>query len=170
MVQRQKLELQVNRPVEIELLYNEPVVGENQYGVYALYAVKSGDVEYAFFPPKEVDESLRELKAGDKAVITKIAAQRGNKIVAKYDVAINGKSVSKADSSPKNVGTSPRREETSVQKDIPADNYYELMLQSYKDAIRIMNELNNMSDPSRIAITLFIQRTKNGNSNNSFNF
>lgn len=161
MVQRQKLELQVNRPVEVELLYDEPILGENQYGPYALFAVRSGESEFAFFPPKEVAESLKNLKAGDKAIITKMAAQRGNRVVSKYDVSVNGKSSTKVESS-------PNKEQTSVKEDISSDNYYELMLQSYKDAIRIMNELNNMSDPSRIAITLFIQRTKNGNGSNGF--
>lgn len=162
MVQRTKLELEVNKPTEIELLYDEPISGESQYGNYNLYAVKVDDSEYAFFPPKEVHDSLKNLKAGDKAIVTKLAAQRGNKIVSAFDVSIKGKSSNKIDA---------QKKEEALSKDvITADNYYELMLQSYKDAIRIMNELNNMSDPSRIAITLFIQRTKNGNSNNSFNF
>jgi hypothetical protein len=162
MVQRTKLELEVNKPVEIELLYDEPISGESQYGNYNLYAVKVDESEYAFFPPKEIHDSLKNLKAGDKAVVTKLAAQRGNKIVSAFDVSIKGKSTSRVDAQMK--------EETISKDVIPADNYYELMLQSYKDAIRIMNELNNMSDPSRIAITLFIQRTKNGNGHNGFNY
>lgn len=165
MVQRQKLELEVNKPIELELLFDDPVSGENQYGPYNLYAVKTSDgSEYAFFPPREVHESLKELKAGDHAIITKIAAQRGNRIISKYDVSIDGKSSAKEKPSQK------KKETTVKEEKQPSDNYYELMLQSYKDAIRIMNELNNMSDPSRIAITLFIQRTKNGNGSNGFNY
>lgn len=162
MVQRTKLELEVNKPTEIELLYDEPISGESQYGNYNLYAVKVDESEYAFFPPKEVHDSLKNLKAGDKAVVTKLAAQRGNKIVSAFDVSIKGKSSSRIDAQ--------KKEEVLSKDNIMSDNYYELMLQSYKDAIRIMNELNNMSDPSRIAITLFIQRTKNGNGHNGFNY
>lgn len=162
MVQRTKLELEVNKPTEIELLYDEPISGESQYGIYNLYAVKVDESEYAFFPPKEVHESLKHLKAGDKAIVTKLAAQRGNKIVSAFDVSIKGKSSSRIDAQ--------KKEEVLSKDNIVSDNYYELMLQSYKDAIRIMNELNNMSDPSRIAITLFIQRTKNVNGHNGFNY
>jgi len=41
MTQRTKLELPINRPVEIELLYDEPVTGKSQYGQYYMYAVNS---------------------------------------------------------------------------------------------------------------------------------
>ncbi|MDZ7763776.1 MAG: hypothetical protein U5K00_05040 [Melioribacteraceae bacterium] len=64
MVQRQKLELQVNKPVEVELVYDDPVTGENQYGEYFLYAVKTSDgSEYAFLPPREVHEALKISKS-----------------------------------------------------------------------------------------------------------
>ncbi|KUG25929.1 hypothetical protein ASZ90_004234 [hydrocarbon metagenome] len=167
MVQRTKLELEVNKPVEIELLYDEPISGESQYGNYNLYAVRIDEAEYAFFPPKEVHESLKHLKAGDKAVVTKLAAQRGSKIVSAYDVSINGKSKSVSDNSTKPEVTTldePVREETH------SDRYYEIMLQSFKDAIKISNDLNGMVEPTRVAITLFIQRTKNGNGHNGFNY
>lgn len=167
MVQRQKLELQVNRPVEVELLYDEPILGENQYGPYALYAVRSGESEFAFFPPKEVDESLRELKAGDKAVITKLAAQRGNKVVAKYEVAVNGNLSSKDDRSTK-------KDESSLMEKVPSDNLFDLMLQSLKDGMNLSEEISGLSLDHiiRISLTLFIQRTKNGNghsNNNGYN-
>ena len=166
MTQRQKLELQVNNPVEIELVYDDPVTGENQYGEYFLYAVKTSDgSEYAFFPPREVHEALKDLRAGDKALVTKIAAQRGSRIVSKYDVSVNGKSATKVDSADK-------KEASSSKEVITGDNYYNAMLQSLKDGLNLSEEINGLSLDHiiRISLSLFIQRTKNGNGHNSNGF
>lgn len=145
MTQRNKLELAVNQPTEIELLYDEPVTGRSQYGNYFMYAVNSNGQEYTFFAPEEVHSQLKGLSKGDKAVITKLASQRGNKIVTTYDVRTESK------------------EEEPDSPDESGDNFYEIMLQSYRDAIKITSELNGMADPSRIAITLFIARSKISN-------
>lgn len=157
MVQRQKLELEVNKPVKIELLYDEPITGENQYGNYSLYAVKVEGSEYAFFPNAEVHESLKQLKAGDKAVVTKLATQRGKKMVAKYDVAINGNSATSTD----------KASDSQISEDkekVVTDSYSEIMLQSLKDGLEISNEISGLSLDHiiRISLSLFIQRTKNG--------
>lgn len=166
MVQRTKLELEVNKPVEIELLYDEPINGESQYGIYNLYAVKVDDSEFAFFPPKEVHESLRELRAGDKAVVTKLAAQRGNRIISTYDVSINGKATQQ-----KNMSNAEEKTSESNTK-IQLEGYYDVMLQSLKDGMKLSEEINGLSLDQiiRISLSLFIQRTKNGHSNNGFNY
>ena len=45
------------------------------------------------------------------------------------------------------------------------DNYFELMLSSCRDAVKIQNELGGMMDAKSLAVTLFIARSKiNGNS------
>lgn len=146
MTQRTKLELSINRPTEIELLYDEPVIGKSQYGPYYMYALCSEGEEYTFFAPEEVHDELKQLRKGDRAVITKLASQRGNKVVTTYEVAVN---TDKAESV-KEV-ESPEPED---------DGLYEIMLQSFKDAIKITNELNGMADPSKIAISLYISRTR----------
>lgn len=156
MVTRTKLDLDINQPIEIELLYDEPVTGKNQYGDYFLYAVKTKDGEYSFFPPESVHEQLKDLRRGDKAIITKLASQRGNKLITKYDVH------------PCNPSASAETTATTPQNNISDnkysssqdDKYYTIMLNSYKDALRINNELNGMADASKIAVTLFIARSK----------
>ena len=156
MVTRQKLELQINKPVTVELLYDEPIVGENQYGEYFLYAVRVGESEFSFFPPREVHEKLSELRRGDKAVITKLAVQRGRRVVSAYEVA----PLNKAKAQQPKAEAEPQPD--PEQKIEPSnDGLYQIMLQSYKDAIAIANELNSLGDPTRIAITLFIARSKN---------
>lgn len=145
-MERKKLELTLNKPSEIELLYDEPVVGQSKYGDYYLYAVRNGDgtTEYSFFAPDEVHERIKDLKKGAKVVITKLAEQKGSKIITKFDVNV----IAQAQPSPATQSMT--------------DNYYDTMLQCCKDAIRIQNELGGMMDAKSIAVTLFIARSKNG--------
>jgi len=144
MTQRAKLELPINKPVEIELLYDEPITGKSQYGDYYMYAVKCNGEEYTFFAPEEVHEKLKNLGKGDKAVITKLAAQRGSKLAVTYEVVIE-------------------QEDEKIEEEIEerkSDSLYELLLKSYRDALEIQKELNGMIDIEKAAITLFIARSK----------
>ena len=146
---RKKLELQLNFPTQIELLYDKPSIGSNQYGEYYLYAVRNGDgtTEYSLFAAPEVHEVLKDLKKGAKAIITKLAEQRGNKILTKYDVAVQN----------------PQENISSFEKPMNGgsiDNFFELMLNSCKDAVRIQNELGGMIDAKSLAVTLFIARSR----------
>lgn len=133
------------------MLFDQPTIGQSQYGEYYLYSVRNGDgqTEYSFFAPTEVHEHLKELRKGDRALITKLAEQKGSKIVTRFEV-VPEKAVRSAGSvggvGAGGVGTS--------------DNFYEIMLGSCKDAIRIQNELGGMMDAKSIAVTLFIARSR----------
>ncbi|MBN1300578.1 MAG: hypothetical protein JW995_05130 [Melioribacteraceae bacterium] len=154
MTQRQKLEFEINKPLEIELMYDEPVTGKSAYGDYFLYAVKANGQEWSYFPPREVHDVIRELRRGDKAVITKLAAQRGSKIVTTYDVKVVGRGV-------KQTVAQEAGDDEEVNEELPArDSFYGIMLSSYRDAIEISRELNGMADPEKIAVTLFIARSR----------
>jgi len=142
--------LKLNSPVTLELLFDTPVVGQSTYGEYYLYAVKQGNnEEYNFFAPEELHEQLKELHKGNKVEITKSAEQKGSKIVTKFDLRVisngngNGKKVSDNDAG-------------SIAK----DNYFDIMLASYLDSMRIQENLNGMVDVNKIAICLFIARSK----------
>ena len=140
----------MNLPANLELLYDDPVIGQSQYGDYYLYAVRNGNgAEYSFFAPSEVHDQIKSLRKGSKVTITKLAEQKGSKIITKYDIKI-------------------KEDEVPAEKPVTAnngnDNYYELMLQSCKDAVRIQNELGGLMDAKSLAVTLFIARSKvNGN-------
>lgn len=156
MNQRPKLEFQLNQPVEIELLYDEAIVGRNEFGEYYLYAVKVGDEEYSLFAHPDVHNTLKNLKKGQRARITRLPYQNGKRVSIKWDVqAIEAENF-----------------DQSQTLDIPEtntngntkDNLYKILLQSYKDAIELQKELNGMIDIEKAAITLFIARSKlNGN-------
>jgi len=151
MTQRKKLDLPINQPITITLLYDEPVSGQSKYGSYNLFAVAVGDEEYSFFPTEEVYEQIKHLKKGDSFTVTKLAAQRGSKLVTTYDVRLS--------SSKANV---PEVITTTEQPDEPEqhDRYFDIMLDSYRDALEISKELNGLADPEKIAVTLFIARSK----------
>ena len=129
--------------MNLTLLFDAPMVGQSRFGEYFLYAVKNGtDTEYSFFAPSEVNEQIKCLKKGERFEITKLAEQKGTKIITKYDVKI--------------LPT------TNIQ--LPTnnitDNFYEIMLSSCRDAVKIQNELGGMMDAKSIAVTLFIARSK----------
>jgi len=156
MTQRTKLELDVNKPTEVTLLFDEPISGKSQYGEYHMYAVAIGNDEYSYFAPAEVHEQLSKLSKGEKAVITKLAAQRGNKIITNYEVKITSDNNSAAN---ENI-TSHASEDSKNSLTYNEDGLYEIMLLSYRQALQITSELGGLADPSRIAITLFIARSR----------
>ena len=145
-MERKKLELELNKPCKIELLSDQCLIGTSRYGEYYLYNVRNGgNEELSYFADKEVHEKLKDLHKGDKVEICKRAEQKGSKIITSFDVK-----VLKNDSPPGNASK---------------DNYFETMLTSYQDALNIQEKLNGMVDVNRIAITLFIARSKiSGNS------
>lgn len=124
-------------------MFDEPISGQSRYGPYWMYTLKeqSGE-EVLFFAPEEVNEQIKTLKKGDRFEITKLAEQKGTKIVTKYEVTVK-KQI------PTNNNHQPQK-----------DNYFDAMLTSYQDALKIQEQLNGMVDVNRIAITLFIARSK----------
>ncbi|MBI2417426.1 MAG: hypothetical protein HYV28_05890 [Ignavibacteriales bacterium] len=131
------------------MLFDQPTIGQSQYGEYYLYAVRNGDgqTEYSFFAPTEVHEHLKGLKKGDRAIITKLAEQKGSKIITRFEVTPERQAQQ----------TKPP---TVVNGSSTQDNFYEIMLGSCKDAIRIQNELGGMIDGKSLAVTLFIARSR----------
>ena len=147
-MERKKLELELNKPTHIEMLFDQPKVGESQYGMYYLYAVRNGDgqTEFSFFATDEVHEKLSVLSKGDTAVITKLAVQKGSKVVTTFDVVIE-KATKQASSSAEAKSS---------------NSYLQAMIDSFEDALVIQERFNGMANVNQIAITLFIQRTKAG--------
>lgn len=150
MTQRQKLVLAPNAPITISLLFDEPVCGSNEYGEFAMYAVACNGGEYSFFAPSEVHKRLISLKKGDSATITKHINTDNGKRVIHYDVATSEQA--------------PKPIDVLVTAEKKQDRLAEIMLVCYQDAIEIQRQLGSMIDTSRIAITLFIARTKGVNS------
>ncbi len=150
--------------MNIELLYDEPVIGENKFGNYFLYAVKSGEEEYSFFAPETVHGELQSFKRGEHAIITKLAANRNGKLVTTY--AVEKPAGMKQPYNNKAGEPAKSGADASSKPAENADRYFEIMLKSYKDALSINENLNGLIDVSKVAITLFIARSRlpfNGN-------
>ena len=143
MAERKRLELELNKTVNLELLFDNPVTGQSRYGDYFLYMVKDqSGVEYSLFAPDEVHEKLKDLKKGDHFSLTKEAGQNGKKIIIQFSVIKTGS-----------------KEPETTNGNIN-DNFYELMLSSCRDAVKIQNELGGLMDAKSLAVTLFIARSK----------
>ncbi len=144
------MELELNKPVVLELLYDEPATGESKYGEYFLYSVKNANGEYIFFPPEELHEKMKLLHKGDRIELLKTAEQKGSKILTKYELKLI----------PKNNEKQPDNKTNGKDVTSHKDSYFDVMLQSYEDAMKIQEKLNGMVDVNKIAITLFIARSK----------
>ena len=153
MTERRKLELPLNQPTEIELLYDEPVVGKSQYGDYFLYAIKSENSEYAFFASPEIHEQLQYKRKGAVAIIQKVAVQKGSRVVTSYTVDF-------PDTAIKPENTNEQKPSSISENAEDVDKYYSIMLKSYKDSFQLQEELGGMVDIEKVAITLFIARSK----------
>lgn len=142
----------MNKTISLELLFNEPITGQSRYGPYWMYTLKDNTgEEFLYFAPEEVNEQIKSLSKGDRFEITKTAEQKGAKIVTKYDVKVEKKNLD-----------SPINE---LNKNNGTDYFYDLMLSSCRDAVKIQNELGGLMDAKSLAVTLFIARSKiNGNS------
>jgi len=156
---KKRLELEIGKPITLQLLFDHPIVGESRYGEYFLYNVKNGtDQEYSFFAPPEVDEIIRPLKKGNKFELTKIAKQIGSKVNISYKVNIIKDKTSSAI-----VDQDLLEKNKSVAENIfehrNEDTFYQLMLQSCREAIKIQNELGGMMDAKSLAVSLFIARS-----------
>lgn len=139
--------------MNIKMLFDQPIIGESQYGKYFLYAVRNGDGnEYSLFAPEEVHEKLKDLKQGEEAVLTKLAAQRGKKLVTTYDVKVVG-------NKSENVMDNSKGSSMHNQTNNNDSSYYQAMSDSFKEALRLQEKYNSVN-LNQIAITLFIQRTK----------
>ena len=147
MERNKKLELLPNTPVKITLLNNQPKIGNNSYGEWYLYNLLNGDgvTEYSYFAPQEVHDELKNLKQGTKAVITKLVANRNNKVVTTYAVEVE-KEAKEVDMN----GSMPNQ----------TNPYLDMMIQSFEDALIIQEKYNGMANINQLSITMFIQRCK----------
>ena len=146
-MERKKIILEPNKETRMEMLFDQPIIGQSTYGDYFLYSVRNGDgLEYSYFAPPEVHEKLKELKKGDTVLITKKVSQKGKKVVTDYEIT------------PVQRVTNQQDSNTELNND---SIYFQAMVDSFEEALRIQEKFNGMANVNQIAITLFIQRTKN---------
>lgn len=151
-MERKKLDLQINSPTKLQLLFDEPLVGESKYGEYYMYAVQNGEQEYSFFAPLSVHEQLNDKSKGTKFQITKTTTQKGKKLVTDFEVKFLDNGV---------------KEKKEAEPKTEENGYYEAMLKSYAEATKIQSKFSAVN-LNQCAVTLFIARTKTNGFNNYF--
>jgi hypothetical protein len=137
---RPKLELQLNQPIKLKLLRDQPLVGENGHGKYFMYGVtnEAGE-ELVWFAPATAHEVIQsqQLKAGSEIIVKLIGKN-------KVEVSILGKAA-EPEHAPK------------------PDSLKDVMVQSMKDAAEILAAVPDLGfraeDARAIGLSLFIART-----------
>jgi hypothetical protein len=157
--QRGKLELELNQPRTLVLLFDNPLTGENRYGPYYLYAFAdpvTGEELSFFAPSEEVHDMLSHYNAGDRVEITKHARQSGKKVLTEFVVvpANGGPLKSKLNGNGNGQAAAAQTEPSA------SDAFFRILESCYADAIRLQERFNGMVDVNRLAITLFIARSK----------
>lgn len=135
--------MQLNQPIKLKLLRNEPLIGENGHGKYFMYGVQNeAGEEVVWFAPSTAHEVIQsqQLKAGSE-IIVKLAGKN------KVEVSILGKAA----------------EPDHALKS--SDNLADILKQSIADAaqaIRAFPDIPFQSEDIRAAsLTIFIQRARN---------
>ena len=149
-MEREKLDLQINSPINLSLLFDDPIVGESKFGEYYMYGVKNGQDEYSFFAPLSVHEQLKDKPKGTKFQLTRTASQRGKKLVTDFEIKFLDNGIKK---------------ENDVKDKNDETEFFQLMLRCYSDATKLQAQYNS-TNINQVAITLFIASVRTNGFNN----
>ena len=142
-----KLELKVNEATKIKLLQDSPARGTNQFGNWFLYSVMNDDKEKSFFAPEQVQKFIEEnhLKKGDELTITKSLTKNGKSNVIDFKMELI----------PHGNGQDIKPDDNGKPDDI------KIMRDCLMAGITLQKELGSVVDVNKIAMSLYIARTKN---------
>ncbi len=146
-----KLELLLEKPIQLTLLKDKPYVGQNNYGEFYLYSTRDDQgIEYSYFADASVHSLIQEhkLKAGNSFVVQRVAVMNGKKMSSKVEFSIIGE----AEPLP------------SVSPTPGSDNLKEILLQCLVDAAEVVKSAGiqfSNDELQKLATTLFIQRARN---------
>lgn len=146
-----KLDLQLEKPIQLTLLKDKPYIGNNNYGEFYLYSAKDENgIEYSYFADASVHSLIQEhkLKSGSSFVLQRVAVMNGKKMSSKVEFSIIGE----AEPLP------------SVSSTPGSDNLKEILLQCLVDAAEVVKSTGiqfSNDELQKLATTLFIQRARN---------
>ena len=149
-MERKKLDLQINSPINLQLLFSSCIEGESKFGKFYMYAVKNGEDEYSFFAPLSVHQQLKDKPKGTKFQVTKTAIEKNKKLVTDFDIKFLDDGIKK---------------EKEVESKSEENGYYEAMLKSYEDASKIQQKYSAVN-LNQCAVSIFISRVNKNGFNN----
>jgi hypothetical protein len=159
-----KLELDVNKPVNIKLLQDKAVSGSNSFGNWFLFAVEKDNEQFSFFAPEKVNKFIQEknLRKGDEIQIMKIITKNGKKNQTDFVMEVINHANGNGQHKPQGNGNGALQKQTNGNGSLTND--YDLMHESLSDARKLHSEFGALVDFSKVAISLFIsKKKKNGN-------
>ncbi len=153
-----KLDLQVNIPATIKLLMDKPVTGSNAYGNWYLFGVEHEGQEYSFFATEEVAQfaETNKLRKGDSIKVIKNLVKVGKKNQTSYQLEI----INKAHPATNGNGQTATNGMGHANSNGQTLDDYKIMHDCLAQGIKLQQDLGSVIDVNRIAITLFITRTK----------
>ena len=146
-----KLELLLEKPIQLTLLKDKPYIGNNNYGEFYLYSTKDDQgIEYSYFADASVHNLIQEhkLKSGSSFVLQRVAVMNGKKMSSKVEFSIIGEP-----EAPASATVTPG-----------SDNLKEILLQCLIDAVEVVKSAGiqfSNDELQKLATTLFIQRARN---------
>ncbi|MFA8451814.1 MAG: hypothetical protein ACEPOW_14055 [Bacteroidales bacterium] len=158
-IKRPKLELELNQPYRLRLLYDQPIIGDSPYNRdYFLYGVIDTitSIEYCFFPTEEVHQKFQslQLKQNDEFIIVKKALEKGSRLVVEYEVT-------KLDSK---AQASQEASQEASNRGFEADDNWgikKLMAECIREANEILLKCEGIAvDKTAIALALFQHKKK----------
>jgi hypothetical protein len=150
-----KLELLVNQPTRIKLLQDKPATGESNFGPWWLFNVEADGQEQSFFAPKEVVDFIKQNSLGKNAVIsiTKTLVKNGKKTTPEYKIEVVASQAAQNVEGP----TAP------TNGNGKSDDSIRIMRECLIAGIDLQKELGSVVDVNKVALSLYISKTKNGN-------
>lgn len=154
-----KLDLQVNIPATIKLLMDKPVTGSNSYGNWYLFGVEFEGQEYSFFATEDVAKfaEVNNLRKGDTVKVTKTLIKNGRRNQTAYELEIINKNHPSANGNGQTAVINGNGHSNGISEE------YKIMRDCLAQGIKLQQDLGSVIDVNRIAITLFITRTKSKN-------
>lgn len=151
-----KLELPINQPLTLKLLQDEPATGTSSYGPWWLFNVEADGQEQSFFAPEQVVKFIQDngLKKNSMISITKTLIKHEKKTTPEYKIElVASQEVQTAErNTPPNNGNGK------------SDDSIKIMRECLIAGIDLQKELGSVVDVNKVALSLYISKTKNGSS------
>lgn len=149
-----------NTKTEVELVYDNPKSGENEYGTYYLYKLKIDDVTHSFFASQDTHSKLCKYRSGDRVVIQKVYDNENKEtkfiLIENRKYSKEGQSKMEAETFQHLDTKANFKQESETVKDLST----KAMLDALEDSLYIEEQLGRKINVEQIAISLFNYRDK----------
>jgi hypothetical protein len=143
----EKYEFQPDQPTQVTLKFNQPRIGQGQFGTWYFYGATINGMEIGFFAPETLHQRIQfiGLKAGSTCTITKRARinQETNKPYVEYELLYNGNKVELFKNGVNQQVAAKQATVNQATAQAQEDEKWQKIRDEKRDDIKWMNALNN---------------------------